>query len=1281
MISPLRRRIRHARRITGYGLLVLLILAATVVGGLNQLLPLVERHPDQVAAWLSERIGQPVSFTAARGEWTRRGPRFTLDGLRIGPDGRRLDIGRAELLVAVYSGLLPGAPLTELKVRELSLVLEQGEDRRWRMVGLPFQPDPAVDPLDTLEALGELQVERARLAVRSPSLRRELQLPRVDLRLRVSGNRLLAGVRARAVDEGTPLQAVVDLERDGWTGTMWAGGESLRLDEWSPLLADTGLVVAGAGDLDLWARIDRQRVMDVRSRAEFAPLALGARTPWHREGGGALGSPPVAFERADLLARWQVDGNGWQLHAPELHFHEAGRRDPHSFDGLWLAGGERFALQAPRMDLAPARALATLSDAVPTGLRQWLHEATPDGVLHDVQVHGRRGDWSGTARIESVGWDPYGDRPGVQGLGGNVAYDQAGGVLRLSGGPARFDWPRFRQPIDFRLGGTLGWWREGDLWTAGASDLRVRGADFGARVRAEVHFPGDGARPRVDLAAVVDPSPVQAAGKFWVQGKMPQTTIDWLDRALEGGSVEQGRAVLSGDLSHWPFRDGEGRFDARARLSQARVNFNPEWPVAEAMDLDVAFDGPGMTLEGQGMILGNRVRRVAGGIASFRDPRLVLDIEAPAAGESLQALMLASPLRARFEDHLLNASIRGPAEVTLALDLPLAARLGGRRIEGRIDLDGARLLDPRWDIDLRNVRGRTRFSDRGFAAEALEVDFEGEPARFSLLVGEDYVGDPGLAARASLVGDFPAQKLLDRHPPLAWLDPYLVGRSTWSVTVDIPQAVPGQPAAPSRLSIDSNLAGTAVGLPAPLAKPAEATWPLRLKAPLPLADGEVSVQLGDTLRLRGRMGSDRAMNGVLQFGPGDAAPVPAQGLVALGRTETLDAAGWIAFAAQGEGTGGLRQVDLQVARLDLLGSRFPDSRLQLVREAERTRLSLDGPAVSGSLTIPRELSQGIDGRFARLHWPEKPEATPEQLADLALGRSDDPSRLPPLRFNVQDLRLGALALGVADLQAQPIPEGLRIERFDTTSEAIELRSRGEWLRDGEGTSRSRFSVEFGADSLGDMLGAFGLAGMVEDGETRGRLEGEWPGSPGAFALARFEGRLAVEVGEGQLLEVEPGGSGRVLGLISLAEIPRRLSLDFSDFFEKGFGFNTMKGEFVFADGRASTDLLQINGPAAEIRVSGDTDLRAQRYDQRIEVLPKAGGALPVIGAIAGGPVGAAVGAVAQAVLQKPLKQAARTVYRITGPWAEPVIEVVEKGPPPTTRDPGAAPSPAPVEPG
>ena len=410
------------------------------------------------------------------------------------------------------------------------------------------------------------------------------------------------------------------------------------------------------------------------------------------------------------------------------------------------------------------------------------------------------------------------------------------------------------------------------------------------------------------------------------------------------------------------------------------------------------------------------------------------------------------------------------------------------------------------------------------------------------------------------------------------------------------------------------------------------------------------------------------MTGLLHFGPGEPGALPAQGLVVRGLSESLDAAGWIAFAAKGEGTGALREVDLRVASLDLLGSPFADTRLQLAREATGTRVSLEGPAISGRVDIPGDLSLGVQADFSRLHWPQKPEPTLEQIAAADAGLSDDPRKVPPLRFKVEDLRLGALVLGKTELQAVPVPEGLRVERFSTRSPSLEMLAQGDWQYAGEGASRSRFEVDFTASSLGELLDAFGLAGMIDDGETRGRLDGSWAGSPGNFALARFTGRLKMDVGEGHLLEVEPGGGGRVLGLISLAEIPRRLSLDFSDFFNKGFAFNTMSGEFVFADGFARTDLLQINGPAAEIRVSGSTDLRRQEYDQRIEVLPKAGGALPVIGAIAGGPIGAAVGAMAQAVLQKPLKQAARTVYRVTGPWRDPKVEVVEKGPPAAERE-------------
>src|SRR5690606_26562948 len=109
-------------------------------------------------------------------------------------------------------------------------------------------------------------------------------------------------------------------------------------------------------------------------------------------------------------------------------------------------------------------------------------------------------------------------------------------------------------------------------------------------------------------------------------------------------------------------------------------------------------------------------------------------------------------------------------------------------------------------------------------------------------------------------------------------------------------------------------------------------------------------------------------------------------------------------------------------------------------------------------------------------------------------------------------------------------------------------------------------------------------------------------------------------------------------LLSVAELPRRLMLDFRDFFSRGFAFNRIGGTVAFGDGRARSEDININGPAAEIRIRGSADLRARTFDQHIEVLPRSGNLLTVAGALAGGPVGAAVGALTNAVLRKPLAE-------------------------------------------
>ncbi|MBB5015718.1 YhdP family protein [Rehaibacterium terrae] len=1264
-MSPLRRHLRHLRRWLAYGLAVLLIVAAVLVGVANQLLPLLERHPERVAGWLSERVGQPVRFERLHAGWTRRGPLLGLERLEIGAGAEALRIERAELLVAIYSGLVPGLPLTELRLHGLALDLERDDEGRWRARGLTGETRPDGDPLGTLEGFGEIQVRAARLRVSAPSLGIGHTVPRIDLRLRSSGGRLRAGLLGWA-GQAPPLQAVFELDRARGDGRLFIGGNDLQLAEWAPLLGWGGVELRdGRGRLGFWLDLRGQRVVAVQAEAELEQVALRGRTPIPLAGEDAgVIEPRAGFDRVDVALRWQAGEDGWRLHAPRLRLDHGG--EAMTLDGLYAAGGDGFGLAAEGIEANPLLALAALSDKLSPEQRRWLYFAAPRGRIEALRFARAGGRFRGEVRLRGFGWLPTGQQPALQGLGGELHFDQDGAEFALDEGLVRFDWPLgFVAPLEVNLEGTLALWREDGDWRVGSDRLRIVGEDYAATARGELRFGGEGRRPRLDLAATVDAGPATASKRFWVLHEMPEAAVEWLNAAIEGGRVAHGEVVLSGDLDDWPFRGNQGRFEAVAHIEDIALRFRPDWPHAQKLGGIARFTGTGFSLQGHGELAGVAIGRVDGGIDDYRAPLLHLRVEGEGSGAQLLGVLRQSPLRARYGEHIEALQIGGRGKVALELAIPLRAGLGETRLRGTVDLADARLADPRWNLDFSRASGRVRFSEDGFAAEELSVRLDEEVGSLSLAVG-GFTSTPELAAEASLRGRFPVSALTMRYPALDWLAPAMPGRADWTVSLRIPAAPDDGEAPPPRLRVRSNLIGIALEFPAPLRKGVDDALVLTVDTPLPVEAGELRVSLGQLMHLRGRMRESGALDGVLAFGHAAEPPGEEPGLLITGQVPVMDIAGWAALASEGEGAMRIRAIDVSAGELDLLDRAFVDTRLRMERDSERMRLRVDGPELDGWLEIPSDLDRGIVGEFARLHWPS---GRPARGATY----DGDPAGVPPLRLSVEDLRFGEAQLGRARLETYPTPEGLHVQRFEAEAPTQRITAGGHWGRIG-GQSYSRFSVDFRADSLGQMLSALGFAGMVEGGRTQARLIAGWPGSPAAFGLEIVEGSLEIDVGQGRILEVEPG-AGRLLGLVSLAELPRRLILDFSDFFGQGLSFNRIRGSFVLGGGDAVTDDLLVDGPAAEIRVRGRAGLKAQDYDQTIEVLPKTGGVLPVVGALTGGPAGAAIGAVAQAILNRPFKEISRTVYHVTGAWKSPQVEVIERGPPkqPVTEEDGAGP--------
>ncbi|MEQ1513636.1 MAG: YhdP family protein [Lysobacteraceae bacterium] len=1291
MPTSLRRRLRLARRGLWYVTAVSLVLLALVAGIVSQLLPLAERHPDRIADWLSARAGRPVQFDHVRTEWTRRGPLLRLDGLRVGDGKDAVAIGAAEILVSQYAGLLPGRSFTELRVRNLSLTLERGDDGRWQVRGLPGQSEGG-DPLGSLEGLGELQVIDARLGISAPSLKIDATIPDVDVRLQVSGDRVRSGLRAKIREDASPIDVVLDFDRDTGDGRVYAAAKNADLSAWSPLLRVGGVTIAaGRGRAEVWATLRKRQVAAISVDGDLADVRLRgaqfndehAMVAAARGATPAMSAAPVAtFARLRAVAHWSVDANGWRLDAPSMQVHAEADSKPQILDGLVLAGGKRYGLRAERIDAGPLFAVIALSDRLDPGLRRWLASAKPGAVLEHVRVGGVRGGaMTAEARVRALQFAPVGNSPGISGLGGDLRGDGDGLAFAFdTASKMRFDWPRgFGVAHVVGLRGEAIGWREGSGWRVETPALRIDGEGYGAVVRGGLWFEGDGTAPRIDIAAELDDAAAPVAKKFWPKHMMSLGLIDWLDTALVAGQVRNGRAVIVGDLDDWPFKPAAGEppkgvFDARATLENMRVKFHNEWPATTDMDAEIAFIGNGFSVGGKAVLTEVGIREFTAGIADFSQGALTIDARADADAAKLLGLMRQSPLRRDHGDILATLGASGPAAVDFALELPLHdGPAHSARIDGNIDLRGVRLSESQWKLAFSGVNGRASYNQDGFSANGLRAQYDRQDGRLSLRAGPGHVRDTRQGFEAELEASMTTDDLLDRSSDLGWLKPYVRGRSRWTAGIAIPSAAASSPkrtpavAQITRLQLRSDLVGTAFDLPAPMDKTAGTALPTTIDLQLPLGKGEVAIAFGQRFALRAK--ESQGQLGIrAAFGADRVAEAPpASGLILSGRAVTLDAIGWVALT---RGDGGnrlaLRRVDASAERLLLLGANFPDTRLQIAPASGGLAVQLDGPALAGALLVPDDAGGTIAGRLQRLHWrsagpPASPSASNGVAGNNAGNNSGEinPANIPALNLRVDDLRIVDAALGDTQFRSRATATGMEILQLQTRAAKRRIDLTGDWSGRGP-AARTRLSATLASDDFGTLLTDLGIGGRINGGKGEARFDAAWIGSPMAFQLATLDGTLKLDVKDGRLVEVEPGGTGRVLGLLSIAQLPRRLTLDFRDFFSKGFAFNKLAGSVRFGGGSARSDDLAIDGPAARINIRGAANLRAQTFDQTIEVLPKAGNLLTAVGAIAGGPVGAAVGAVANAVLQKPLGQAAAKNYRVTGPWKDPKVEVIER---------------------
>jgi uncharacterized protein (TIGR02099 family) len=1273
-MKSLRKIFRRLRTLLWTALTLLTVLAAVMVGFGKLLMPYSDYYQPKLEGWLTKAFNQPVSVESFNGEWKAFGPRISLQGVTFSSDDKQPEIAiqHAALDIKPLNALIPGRPLYSFRIIGADLSLQRTDDGRYVLSGLGVSNTGSgrnSNPqLRNVALNGEVRLEESSLTFDDPEREIHLVLSDVNGRLKMDGQQLAVEIQARVSDQDRrrvvgDLEATMQVELDKeqhLANARWhiKTGELMLAELVRQLPHHPLLPVSGWLNAELWGSWQQgspqemQGVLDLRDAqltSQSGPLIidhLNSRFNW------AFSHPrDWRIDLSNLVV--SQDGVDWQSERLSV-----ARNLPDDL-GLWISSDFirlNFPLQLTQ------RIMASYNTEWPAVIPQRAQGSVSDfDLLLDSKWHLKKVE----GQLENGHFWGWGKGPEIAGLNAQFALESNGGDISLRGQDVRLDWPRvFRRQLLVEMTDCSVEILLGDLntWQMDMNHCRLQNDDISVfgRVRAAS---GEG-KPEVDINVAMDRGDISRFGDYWPENVMTDKTVHWLRTSLLSGMVKNGRFSMIGDLDDFPFKNNRGRMQGYAPVKDAELKYADNWPHARQIDAVAMFEASGMLVKGRiGDTGGTRVDRVTARIPDFKQPVLDVEYQTSTDLSKLTTYIRRTPLLDGLALDPEQFVLTGDSEISGKLHTPLGKGAEQLRVTGALQLKGTQFTDRVSDIKLDTMTGIVNYDREGLNATQIDAGFRGYTAKLDVMA--DWDADE--VFRATLHGDLPADLVipvdLARREPLF---DRAIGISPWVISLSI-AAVDGREERDIWLEVASGLEGTVIDLPAPLNKSVEASWPLLVRYPMRAESLILTADLAGRAQLRMELaeGDARPIRAAIGLG-GEAGDLPQEGqFVVTGSTPLFDLEGWLdvvvdKFSKEDEGGGlVLQSASLDAGQVRIFDRLFEDVGIKMQYEDTVVTGEFDCPDLNGKIRYYQNDagSHSLTGEFERLIMPDPVSGGVTMVTN--------PSELPELRFYSKEFSYLGLDLGETRIEGYPVKNGFHLDSVEAKSPDLELSASGDWIRDGQG-ERSDFNIRITSESLGTVLEAMDVSSAMQGGQTVVHFDAWWNGPPAAFALERLNGEMELNIVQGNILTADPG-AGRVLGLLSLTELPRRLAMDFRDVFDEGFSFDEATGTMQLENGSSYTDDLLLKSTVAEINIVGTTDLVGQTFDYEFSVRPGVSKALPVIGAIAGGPVGAAAGLALQAVLRNSLGEAAEAKYTIRGPWEDPVVEPVKKLPGAKTR--------------
>ncbi|MEO5702798.1 MAG: DUF3971 domain-containing protein, partial [Gammaproteobacteria bacterium] len=897
--------------------IVVIIIAAAALGLARLLLPMAGQYRAEIAQQISASVGRPVTIGALDATWQGMNPYLRLKDVRVlDKEGAHTLLQLADASIGinipyyVRTGRLErgslkvsGTTLSVVRHADGSIVIRgfeqhaKGRFTRWLL------------SQDSL-GIGESQVYWTDYQAQG----KRLHFTDVNLSLRSNGRRhQVNGALNLADTRGRPVNFALDFKGAltdpvQWSGRFYTQGIGLEIARWiNPPMFMGNVLNGGRADFRLWGEWTHGNLQGLQGEVAGQDLRFASTTP---------GAATLTAVNAQL--RWQRAAQGGLLDVTQLIFKQGntssspGRVQVRTFGEV---GHPRVDIRFKHLPLQNVSALLLDTGALSPQLREALMAMRPRGELHDLHMQLQTGGEDSAppdaqpdpnfyleARVTGLMTQAWKDLPATQNIDALVRADERGGILELDSRLVKLDFATmFRAPININaLAGRLSWRHTGQGWQLAADAIHATNADINASLSGTVDLSAEHTSPFLNLRIGFENGNIANIDNYLPLNRIPPKALNWLERSLIDGRVPTGSILIHGRASEFPFKSNQGSFEARFNVIGGTIDYQPDWPPARDIDVSIVFRSQGMEADAtHGVIFGTEILQTHAAIPDLtgQEPQLLLQGRLRGSTTDVLRFLKEGPLQQKFVDYVSAFNASGQSVVDL--DLLIALKKGKNNVTGKLEMIDStlRYADEKTSqkIVLDNINGALSFTETSFTGKDIAATLNGQALRLN--VGNSS-GEPGTDTALSIgaQGKISAAQVVkqvkqagaDTQPSLF---DRLEGSTDWSASLDFHANKDAD------LTLQSDLVGMTVDLPAPLGKSAAEAVPLTIKTAFSNERNKhYAVSYGqrvDALLEVSPAGKTADVTrGALKFGGGQAPALPPLGLAISGSLPRFSLDAW-----------------------------------------------------------------------------------------------------------------------------------------------------------------------------------------------------------------------------------------------------------------------------------------------------------------------------------------------------------------------------------------------------